>query len=262
MSAHADTVRALLARHPRSYGEEVGADPASGRPSDLFRLLTAALLFSARISADIAVAAARALFDNGWTTAEKMAGATWEERAATLNQAGYARYDERTSTMLGETAELLIDRYGGDLRRLRDAAERDPDEERRLVKACKGIGDVGADIFFREAQAAWEELRPFADKKALTAARHLDLPDDAEALARLVAPEELPRLLSALVRTDLAGAHDEIRAAASGQVGDEAGTGDTPSKAELYERAQELDVPGRSKMDKAELEQAVRDADR
>ena len=32
------------------------------------------------------------------------------------------------------------------------------------------------------------------------------------------------------------------------------------SKAELYERAQELGIKGRSKMSKAELEQAIRDA--
>ena len=32
------------------------------------------------------------------------------------------------------------------------------------------------------------------------------------------------------------------------------------TKAELYERAQELDIEGRSKMSKAELERAIRDA--
>jgi hypothetical protein len=34
----------------------------------------------------------------------------------------------------------------------------------------------------------------------------------------------------------------------------------TPSKAELYERAQELDIKGRSKMSKDELERAIRNA--
>jgi hypothetical protein len=41
-----DVVAVLLDRHPRSYGEEVGADPAAGTPSQLFRLLTLALLCS------------------------------------------------------------------------------------------------------------------------------------------------------------------------------------------------------------------------
>lgn len=262
MPAKKDVVRALLDRYPRSYGEEVGADPASGRPSDLFRLLTAALLFSARISADIAVSAAKALADEGWTTAEKMAASTWAQRAKTLNEAGYARYDERTSAMLGDTAELLLDRYGGDLRRLREEAGRDPAAERRLLKECKGLGDVGVDIFFREVQAAWDELAPFVDDKALSAARRLDLAGDAGALARLVDPAELPRLLGALVRTDLDDADDEIRAAAGGSGdGGRDGDGDSgdgePTKAELYERAQQLDIAGRSSMDKAQLQEAV-----
>jgi len=36
--------------------------------------------------------------------------------------------------------------------------------------------------------------------------------------------------------------------------------GGATTKAELYERAQELDIEGRSKMSKAELERAIRDA--
>ena len=36
--------------------------------------------------------------------------------------------------------------------------------------------------------------------------------------------------------------------------------GGASTKAELYERAQKLDIEGRSKMSKAELERAIRDA--
>jgi hypothetical protein len=39
--------------------------------------------------------------------------------------------------------------------------------ECKLLKEFKGIGDVGANIFCREAQIAWDELYPFADRKAL-----------------------------------------------------------------------------------------------
>jgi hypothetical protein len=35
----------------------------------------------------------------------------------------------------------------------------------------------------------------------------------------------------------------------------------SPTKAELYERAQSLGIEGRSKMSKAELERAIRDSD-
>lgn len=215
MSSKRAITDALLQRQGRTFAAELGVDVAKNTPSPLFWLLCFALLASARISADIAMNAARALADQGWTTADRLASATWRERTDTLNRAGYARYDESTSRMLGDTAELLLDRYNGDLRRLREHAERDPTTERKLVKECKGIGDVGADIFFREVQAAWDELYPFADKMSLRSARRLGLGDDAAALARLVDQADYPRLVAALVRCGLAGDHDDIVAAAS-----------------------------------------------
>ena len=209
-------VEALLERHGETYAAELGIALERNTPSLLYRWLCAATLLSARIGADIAMDAARALAEQGWTTAQKMADATWEQRTRTLNQAGYARYDESTSRMLGDTAEMLLDKYGGDLRKLRDAAERDPGRERALLKECKGIGDVGADIFCREAQVAWDELFPFADRRALEAAGRLGLEDGAETLAGRVSRKDYPRLLAALVRTGLANDFDEVLEAASG----------------------------------------------
>jgi endonuclease III len=208
-------VEALLERHGRTYASELGIDLGRGTPSVLYHWLCAATLLSARIGADLAIRAARALAEQGWTTAQKMADATWEQRTRTLNQAGYARYDESTARMLGDTARMLLDEYGGDLRKLREAAERDPGRERTLLKECKGIGDVGADIFCREAQIAWDELFPFADRRALEAARRIGLEDDAGKLAKRVSRQDYPRLLAALVRTSLAKDFDEVLETAS-----------------------------------------------
>ena len=196
-------VRALLDRHGTTYAEEIGIRLRNG-PAPLFRLLCASILLSARISADLAVKAARALADEGWTTPRKLKDAGWERRTRVLNRSGYARYDERTSRMLGETAERLLDEYRGDLRRLRDAAERDPAQERERLKAFKGLGDVGVDIYFREAQRVWPELRPFFDGRALEAARSLGLPSEPDALARLAPRGDVARLAAALVRTQRA----------------------------------------------------------
>jgi endonuclease III len=210
--SHQDQIiGALLEEHGQTYAEQLGIDLESGTPSPLFRWLCAALLMSARISAATAVDAARALADQGWITAAKMADATWEERARTLNQAGYARYDESTSRMLGDTARMLQEKYQGDLRKLRDAAERDPERERTLLKECKGIGDVGVDIFMREAQITWPELYPFADQKALQAAAKLGLDEDPHALADRVPRKDFPRLLTALVRASLEGELEQLR---------------------------------------------------
>ncbi len=206
--------KALLERHGRTYAEELGINLTKGSPSALFELLCAAVLFSARIGAEQAVKAARAMFDQGWTTAEKLAAATWKERVRVLNQHGYARYDERTASMLGDACELLLDRYQGDLRKLREAAGRDPNQERKLIKEIKGIGEVGADIFFREAQVVWEELFPFADRRALDAAKQLGLPADARTLAGDDDPRSFARLVTALVRARLAKDHDAVLEAA------------------------------------------------
>lgn len=66
---------------------------------------------------------------------------------ARVNKAGYARYDEKTSRMLADTSNLLMKCYHGDLRERREAAERDPARERKLLMGCKGVGEVGGDIF-------------------------------------------------------------------------------------------------------------------
>jgi hypothetical protein len=112
-------VVALLERHGRSYCEELGSRLETNTSSALFRWLCAA-----RISAGLAHRAAKALTEKGWTTPQKMAQTSWSERAQVLNRAGYARYDERTATMLGSTAEMLLHEYKGDLRLLRERAGR------------------------------------------------------------------------------------------------------------------------------------------
>jgi hypothetical protein len=203
-------VAALLERHGRTYASEIGVDLSKNTPSPLFRWLCCSILLSARIGANIAVEAARALGKQGWTSAQKMAGSTWDARACTLNEAGYGRYDERTSSMLGDTSSMLLEKYGGDLRKLRQAADHDRGKERGLLKPCKGLGEVGVDIFFREMQTAWQELHPFADRRTLEAAGRLGLPDDPKSLARLVPREDFPRLTAALVRVGLARDFDDV----------------------------------------------------
>lgn len=72
------TVKHLLDRYGRTFAEELKVDVSKNTPSPLFQLLSASLLFSTRISADIAVSATKALRKQGWTTAEKLSRSTWE----------------------------------------------------------------------------------------------------------------------------------------------------------------------------------------
>jgi hypothetical protein len=203
-------IEVLLHRQGRLYSEALGLDLRPGSASVLFQWLCASLLLGGRIRATAAQQAADALLRQGWTTPEKMAASTWEERTRLLNRSGYARYDESTSRRLGDMAQMLLDRYRGDLGNLRSAAHWDPLEERRLIKEFDGIGDIRADIFLREVQVVWNELYPFADRRALHAAAALDLGEDVHALASLVAPADFARLVAALVRTDLGKCASEI----------------------------------------------------
>lgn len=186
----------------RTHAEEAGIK-LRNTPAPLYQLLTLCVLFSVRINADIAVAAARELFGAGMRTPRAMADSSWQDRVDALGRAHYRRYDESTATALGAGAELVLDRYRGDLRRLRDQADGDPDRIRALLREFPRIGPVGADIFCREAQTVWPELRPSFDDRAREAASKLGLPATPEALARLVDTETLPRLAAALVRVGL-----------------------------------------------------------
>lgn len=192
----------LVAGDGQTYAEEAGIR-IKDTPSPLYRLLVLTTLLSVRISSSIAVAAARELSEAGWRTPRAMAAASWQDVVDALGRAHYKRYDESTATALGEGAQLLTERWGGDLRRLRAEADGDAGEVRELLQEFRRIGPVGAEIFCREAQGVWPELRPSFDRRALDGARRCGLPADARRLAGLVTPDDLPRLAAALVRSTL-----------------------------------------------------------
>jgi hypothetical protein len=200
-----------LKAHGTLYSKELGIDLTRNTPSALFRWLCASILFSAPISSRSASEAARALARAGWKTPRKMAASRWEDRVKVLNHAGYARLDESRARILGEVADVLVKRYRGDLRRLREVARQDPRREMGLLKDFKGLGEVGVGIFCREIQLVWGEVYPYADEKALAGAKRLRLGETPEELTRLVKRRDYPRLVTALVRMELAGDEAEIR---------------------------------------------------
>jgi hypothetical protein len=195
-------VRSLLQTCGRTYSAEAGIKLAD-RPGPLYQLLVLTTLLSTRIRASVAVAAARELFAAGYDTPDRMRDASWQQRVNALGRAHYVRYDESTSTALGEGAELILNQYGGDVRRMRDAAGGDVNKLRQLLQQVPRIGPVGADIFCREAQDVWPQLRPYLDKKTLTGARRLGLPADPKRLAKLVPDSDLARLSASLVHVSL-----------------------------------------------------------
>jgi endonuclease III len=193
------TVDALLETCGQTYADAAGIKLAD-LPSPLYQLLVLTQLLSARISGEIAVAGAKELFAAGCRTPRAMLDTSWRARVTALDKGHYVRYDDRTATMLGDSAQRCVEEWKGDLRRLHARAPGDVRRLRQLLQQFPGIGPTGADIFLREVQAVWPDVRPYVDARVRDGAAKMGLPTSAEALADLVEPARLPNLAAALVR--------------------------------------------------------------
>ncbi|MFH9478493.1 endonuclease [Streptomyces anulatus] len=193
---------ALLEGYGRTYAAEAGIR-LRDTPQPLYQLLVLSHLLSARIRASVALSAARALFADGMRTPRRMADATWQQRVDALGQGGYRRYDERTSTQLGEGAQLVLDVWKGDLRRLRAEADGDGEVVRAGLRRVQGIGPAGADIFVREVQNLWPETGFWVGAKGLQGAERLGLPTSPDTLAEVARGRDRAVFAAALVRAAL-----------------------------------------------------------
>ena len=196
-----DVARALVQRHGTTYAEQAGIR-LKDTPASLYQLLVLSVLLSARIRADVAATAASELFKAGLRTPKAMRDATWQQRVDALGRGHYRRYDERTSTMLGDGAELILQRWGGDLRRMHAEAGSTRGLE-QLLQEIPGIGPSGAAIFCREVQGVWTDIAPYADEKVAEGAQRVGLPKTPDRLASYAPPGAFARLASACVRAAL-----------------------------------------------------------
>ena len=200
-SEHEKTVRRLMREAGSTYAEEAGIT-LKDTPMPLFQLLVLCMLASKPIDAGIAVGAARELFGCGLRTPSDVLDAERHTMIAAFGRASYARYDESSATRLVEMAQAVTEEYGGDLRKLADAADGDTRRAAKLLQGFKGIGETGADIFLREVQDTWSWVRPYFDDRALGAAKKLGLPTDPNDLGGL-ATNGNAKLAAALVRASL-----------------------------------------------------------
>lgn len=199
MSEQQATARRLVKDHGVSLAEEAGIT-LRDKPSPLWRLLVLSLLLSAPIGSEQAVSTARELSRSGWRTPARMRDSTWQQRVDALGAGGYRRFDESTSTRLADLAHMLLQRWDGDLRRLRADAPGDVRRLGSLLQEFDGIGPTGAAIFLREVQAVWHDVRPYADDLAREGAQDAGLPTNADGLATLVPASDVHRLVAACAR--------------------------------------------------------------
>lgn len=206
MARDRQIVARLLDAAGTTYAEDAGIT-LRDKPMPLFKLLSLCMLASKPIAADVAVAAARELFRAGLRTPAAVLDADRKQMIRAFGRAGYARYDESSATRMTRIATRVTDEYGGDLRNLRVRAHHDVKAAGKALQEFDGIGRTGADIFLREIQDVWTWAQPYFDDRALSTAKSLGLPTDAQTLGGL-APNRNARLAAALVRASL---DDDLR---------------------------------------------------
>jgi hypothetical protein len=87
-----------------------------------------------------------------------MVNATWQQRFDASTWHRYKRYDERTSTLPGDTAALVLNNYERDLRNLRDAAGREVSRGRALLNGSVGLDRSGPSS--SSARSSWSGAKP------------------------------------------------------------------------------------------------------
>lgn len=204
----------MFGRMGRGLAEASGFR-VTNSPANLFQLLCLSILLRGGRDYRPAVQAVRALRDHGWDSAARMAGSSVDARREVLQQAGIPAARARAAAAtLGELARSILERYRGDLRRLRTRAGQRSDAERKLLRELPGVDDKVVDLFFREAQGPWREIAPFADQPVLSTARKLGLgrsPDDLSAIVGGPESEKIAWLVGALARVDLDKRYGEMR---------------------------------------------------
>lgn len=206
--------KAILNTHGQTFAQEAGIRLRDA-PAPLFQLLCESLLINTRSASDRAVEAAAALKRSDLDTPRKMVDAPWQKRANVIREHGGRRFESRSSTHLGRTAEVVMKRYHGDLRQLRAEARHDVQMEHRLLKQFHGVGTTGAEIFLREVQGIWGEVYPYADQKVSKAAKKLELPSEPQRLARLVPRVDFPRFVSGILRIEKQSDHHNVLSVAA-----------------------------------------------
>jgi hypothetical protein len=194
------TIDALLDDAGRTFADEAGIR-LEDKPAPLYRLLVLTVLLSSRVQAKLGTRACRELVDSGFGSPESVCHASRSAVHDALTRAKFLSKDQTTDA-LQEGAGLVVDRWGGDLRGMREAADGDAERLAELLTEVPRLGPVGADIFTREVQAVWPEFRPHLDARALAGAEKLGLPQDPATLAEQVTGDDLARLAAALVRAD------------------------------------------------------------
>jgi endonuclease III len=158
-----------------TYASTLGINLASIESEEIFKWFLASVLFGARIGEGIAIRTYKEFEKTGVLSAEAILKTGWQGLVDILDRGGYVRYDFKTATKLLAVAQVLKEKYEGDLNRLHFFAEDERDLGKKLQGLGKGIGPVTVDIFLREMRGLWEKAEPPLAESALLASVNVGL---------------------------------------------------------------------------------------
>ncbi|EEA28467.1 hypothetical protein TMatcc_003205 [Talaromyces marneffei ATCC 18224] len=163
--------------------EGLGVDkPLEPTPEVLLAIVIDSMLRSTRISHLLAQKTSISVFKAGYHDINVLSKMSWDDRVQVLSEGGYNRYREMTATKLGNLAQLVNEKYDGDLNNLLKKAGDNPAQIRHLVREIKGFGDIATDLFCDDAQAVWHVLAPTIDHRSLDTAKDVGIGTDIKAI--------------------------------------------------------------------------------
>ena len=124
---------------------DLGIDPASGSPQQLYRWFLASVLFGRPIQQSGAAETYRTLLGAGLTSPSKFAELKREPLRRLLDRGGYVRLDYRMADTLHTVMRALVDEHGS-VHHLVATSTNAADLTEKLT-AFTGIGPVTARIF-------------------------------------------------------------------------------------------------------------------
>ncbi len=114
MAKSFSTIALLLKHFGKTYSEELNIRLKSGKSEEIFKWFLVAILFGARISETIAKNTYHALEKYKLLTPQAIKKSTWKFFVTHVMAEGdYVQYDEKTSTMLLNICQKLIEKYDG-----------------------------------------------------------------------------------------------------------------------------------------------------
>ena len=153
-------LKEFVKRYGEPYSKRLGIDLTAGRSGEVFKWFLASILYGKPIRESSATKTYKCFEKRRILSPERILQTGWDGLVSILDEGGYTRYDFSTATKLLDVAGKLMERYGGNLNRLHEAASDSRDLEARIMALGKGLGPTTTSIFLRDMRTIWSKADP------------------------------------------------------------------------------------------------------